>query len=62
MAYAVMQNRPEARFERDFHGAAVIGPDGREIPITEEMIAESLASLEASWSKSHRLCAVIGRS
>ena len=62
MAYAVMQNRPEARLERDFHGAAVIGSDGREIPITEEMIAESLASLEASWRKSHRLCAVVGRS
>ena len=55
MAYTALQNRSAARLERDFHGAAVIGPDGREIPITEQMVAESLTSLEESWRNSHRL-------
>lgn len=32
--------------EIDFHGAAVIDPQGREIAITEEMIQEAFKKLE----------------
>jgi len=34
----------------DFHGAAIIDDNGREIPITEEMIQQACEDLE---SKSH---------
>ena len=33
---------------RDFHGAAMIAADGREISITEEMISQTLDELHAS--------------
>ena len=49
MTNAALEQRFESRPERDFHGAAVIAPDGREIPITEEMVSRSLAALDASW-------------
>lgn len=34
--------------EVDFHGAAVIDENGREIPITEEMIQKACAELDES--------------
>jgi hypothetical protein len=37
--------------ERNFHGAAVIGADGREIPITEEMVSETLFALHDQWRR-----------
>ncbi len=30
----------------DFHGAAIIGEDGREIPITEDMIKDACKKLD----------------
>lgn len=35
--------------QRNFHGAALIGADGREVPITEEMVNQSLEALDATW-------------
>ena len=35
--------------ERDFHGAAIIDPQGREIPITERMILEAIEQLDRHW-------------
>ena len=35
----------------DFHGAAIIGTDGRETPITEEMVRTSLAKMHFEWCK-----------
>ncbi len=37
------------RPERDFHGAAIIGADGREIPITEAMVERALHALQRQW-------------
>lgn len=33
----------------DFHGAAVIDAEGREMPITESMIQEACAKLDSHW-------------
>lgn len=35
--------------EPDFHGAALIDDNGREIPITEAMIREACEALEDQW-------------
>lgn len=34
----------------DFHGAAVLDEQGREIPITEAMILRACKELEQAWS------------
>lgn len=34
---------------KDFHGAAIIDEQGREIPITEAMIQQAFQRLEKSW-------------
>lgn len=39
--------RPEA--EPDFHGAAIIDEQGREIPITESMVQRACEKLERAW-------------
>ncbi len=36
----------ENQQEVDFHGAAIIDENGREIPITEEMVQQACAELE----------------
>jgi len=33
----------------DFHGAAIVGENGEEIPITEAMIQRALAQLIKDW-------------
>jgi len=33
----------------DFHGAAIIDGQGREIPITEDMVQEACNKLEKTW-------------
>lgn len=40
---------PFERAEPDFHGAAIIDDQGREIPITESMIQHACAVLERTW-------------
>ncbi|MEY1662237.1 PA1571 family protein [Isoalcanivorax beigongshangi] len=35
---------------QDFHGAALIDAQGREIPITEEMVQRACDRLEQAWS------------
>lgn len=35
--------------EPDFHGAALIDDEGREIPITEEMVLDACEALEKHW-------------
>ncbi|MGS2722237.1 PA1571 family protein [Porticoccus sp. GXU_MW_L64] len=32
--------------EADFHGAAIIGEDGKEIPITEEMVESACEKMD----------------
>lgn len=39
----------QALSSSSFYGAAFIDPQGREIPITEEMIQQACDSLEAGW-------------
>lgn len=39
---------------KDFHGAAIIDAQGREIPITEAMIQQAFQRLEKSWQPSAR--------
>jgi hypothetical protein len=34
---------------QDFHGAALIDAQGREIPITEDMIRHAILKLEHHW-------------
>ncbi|MFN3714247.1 MAG: PA1571 family protein [Alcanivoracaceae bacterium] len=34
---------------QDFHGAALIDAQGREIPITEDMIRHAIVKLEHHW-------------
>lgn len=34
----------------DFHGAAIIDANGREIPITEEMVRDACSKLEQNWA------------
>lgn len=34
---------------KDFHGAALIDEQGREVPITEEMIRRACETLEHRW-------------
>ncbi len=34
--------------KHDFHGAAVIDKDGKEVPITDEMVDNALKSLDES--------------
>ena len=45
----VRSKRQNYQPEPDFHGAAVVTADGREIPITEDMVRESLNSLHQAW-------------
>ena len=33
----------------DFHGAAIVGANGEEVPITESMIQRALAQLIRDW-------------
>ena len=51
MRTASLTSQPPAPV-RDFHGAAIISADGREIPITEDMVCASLAKLHFEWCKS----------
>lgn len=39
----------EHKPEPDFHGAAIIDANGREIPITESMVQRACAALERAW-------------
>ena len=39
----------DATQEADFHGAALIDAQGREIPITEDMIQQACERLEHVW-------------
>ncbi|MCV6603721.1 MAG: hypothetical protein OIF34_00335 [Porticoccaceae bacterium] len=32
--------------EADFHGAAIVGEDGQEVPITEEMVKSACEDLD----------------
>ncbi|AJD47917.1 hypothetical protein S7S_07505 [Isoalcanivorax pacificus W11-5] len=36
-------------WEKDFNGAALIDAQGREIPITEDMVQQACAHLERAW-------------
>lgn len=38
----------------DFHGASIIDTNGKEIPITEAMIQESLGHLIRAWESQQR--------
>lgn len=38
--------QPSEKDSVDFHGAAIIGEDGREIPITEDMIKDACRKLD----------------
>ena len=44
------EDTKEANFCIDFHGAAIIDPDGKETAITEEMIEEACKELEDDHS------------
>jgi hypothetical protein len=35
--------------QTDFHGAALVDAQGREIPITDDMIKQACESLERRW-------------
>lgn len=35
--------------EPDFHGAAIIDDQGREIPITEQMVQQACSKLDSAW-------------
>lgn len=35
--------------ETDFHGAAIIDEQGREIPITEQMVQQACSALDNAW-------------
>lgn len=35
--------------DKDFNGAALIDAQGREIPITEDMVQQACAHLERAW-------------
>ena len=41
----------EQEQEHDFHGAAIIDENGKEIPITEEMVQDACQEDEASEQK-----------
>lgn len=45
---------PGKEAKRDFHGAAVITSDGREVPITEEMVRQALRVLEQTCQSGAR--------
>lgn len=47
-------SRHDGGGERDFNGAAVVLPDGRELPITESMVNDALDSLDAKWRRAHQ--------
>ena len=50
MRTASLTTRP-ATPTPNFHGAAITAADGREIPISEEMVRASLAKLHVEWCK-----------
>lgn len=35
--------------DRDFHGAAIIDENGKEVPITEDMIQKACQELSNAW-------------
>lgn len=45
-----MNNRQSHANSADFHGAAIIDANGREVPITEEMIREACDKLAEAWT------------
>ena len=45
----MMTSRSEPAQEPDFHGAAIIDEQGREIPITENMIRSAIEQLDRNW-------------
>ena len=45
----MMTSRSEPGQEPDFHGAAIIDEQGREIPITESMIQRAIEQLDRCW-------------
>ena len=44
----------------NFHGAGIIGTDGREVPITEEMVSQSLFALHDQWQRARAGSSVQG--
>ncbi len=42
-------HKDDTRKAADFHGAAIIDANGREIPITEEMVQEACDKLASTW-------------
>jgi hypothetical protein len=42
-------NQQSQAANADFHGAAVIDANGREVPITEHMVREACEKLESCW-------------
>ena len=45
-----MTNRQSHANSADFHGAAIIDANGREVPITEDMIREACEKLAEAWT------------
>lgn len=45
-----MTNRHSHANSADFHGAAIIDANGREVPITEDMIREACEKLANAWT------------
>lgn len=48
MSYATQAPQPRPQ-SADFHGAALIDAQGREVPITEAMVLQACQSLEDHW-------------
>ncbi len=46
------QQNKDKKTEKDFHGAAVIDQQGREIPITEAMVKKACEKLEEEQPRS----------
>lgn len=44
-----MQQSSHTQTAPDFHGAALIDDQGREVPITEAMVQRACKKLEQSW-------------
>lgn len=42
-------NTSATKQKTDFHGAALIDAQGREIPITEDMVQQACEHLEHAW-------------
>lgn len=44
-----VQSDTSSNRDKDFNGAALIDAQGREIPITEDMVQQACAHLERAW-------------